>query len=131
MMDLVAGVIATAIALKRVFILGLVAGVVFPLVMFLARPLSRWWAARNEVERLLDADRDRLSTYVMIGLAAWFCYTGLGVLFAPAARLEPWRTFLGVLLFLFGFVAIARIPARAARRFARQVVELRASTASR
>src|SRR5262245_51088959 len=71
---------ALVIAFKRELLLGFVGGMTFSLVGLLLRPLNRWLAPRSEVRRLLYLDRQRSSTYLLIGLASGAWFAGILVL---------------------------------------------------
>jgi hypothetical protein len=132
---LLSGLLWAAIAFKGELLRGLVGGVVFSVVAFLIHPLSRRWAVRNEVDRLLYLETHRVSTYVLCGVAAGLWSTSVLVLIPLRARtpeLEPWAVgSFACLLFVLGGSALATIGSRRARRLAQQVVELRASAAGR
>jgi len=136
-MDFLAGVMAAAAALRHELLMGLGLGVAFALVMYLCRPLLRWSAFRsgNEARRLMHVEiMGRISTYALMGLGYGLQMAGVLVLIPLRPMrppLETWAVaYVVALLFVFGSVAIALVGARAAKRLAKQVVELRAATSA-
>jgi len=135
-MKLLAGMMAAAVAMKREILMGLAPGVLFALVMYLCRPLGRWSASRSQddVRRLLHSElMQPVSTYVLMGLwfgfqmAGTFVLIPLGPIRPPLERLAV--ALIGIVLLLFGTVAITLVGTRAAKRLAKQVMELRAAAA--
>jgi hypothetical protein len=112
--------------------MGLAGGVFYALAMFLCRPLLRRSAPRNDVRRLLYSEAlQPVSTYVLAGLGYGLQMAGVLVLIplrATRPPLEPWAIgFVVAVLFILGSAATARIGTGAAKRLAKQVIELRAS----
>src|SRR5262245_31306155 len=132
-MDLLASMMAAVVAIRRELLMGFASGVFFGVVMYLCRPLLQWWASRsrNDVRRLLQLEiMGRTSTYALMGLGYGLQMAGAMVLIPLRAR-TPLETF-GVgavvtILFILGSTAIGVIGTRAAKRLAKQVIELRGS----
>jgi hypothetical protein len=113
--------------------MGFASGVFFGVVMYLCRPLLQWWTSRsrNEVRRLLQFEiMGRASTYALMGLGFGLQTAGVLVLIPLRARTPLETSGVGAVvavLFILGSAAIGVIGTRAAKRLAKQVIELRGS----
>ena len=120
--------VSTVVACRRELLKGLIGGVLFSLAMYLSRPIVRRRAQRDAVQHLLYVERQRVSTYLLVGLAFGCWAAGILVLIplgATQARVAPAAAFFAILLFMVGLHAAVSIDRVLARRLAGRIVAMR------
>jgi len=124
---LIAAVAATKIELVGCFVFG----VLFPVSMFLLRPLTMRMT-RDEANRVIFSETKNLSTYVLMGLASGAWFGGLLIAWTwplgeQECELAPSLGKLIVILLIVGVTALSFMSRLVMKRLAKQVIVLRAS----